>query len=269
MKKRITSELLHIALVITLLRGDPRRLVLNENVLSTNFFNDVYDLDHAEGPNWAHTRANYHRLLIDPGLEDTKSLNSYFNPDENIFDSNYNDDFDEEAAERLYRQQARLLVLSRLNSPYRTRKDAPPAGFQDITAYLVSDTTSSLQSNTVAGIMEARSPPTPVVGSSGGVASFAETSPPPSVDSGHEGFCSDTGSNRASESEGESNPSTPLAVALAENNSVSVEVGNLEQSSITDAAQERKDDRSEDEENEAFSAQLNEDLNLNANFEVS
>lgn len=196
-KKRITSELLHIALVITLLRGDTRRYALNNNVLSTNFFNDVHDLDHIEGPNWAYTRTNYHRLFIDPGAEQIKSLSGDFNPYYNPYDDSPNELEDEfEMDDNLYLQQWRLQMLGRLNSPYRIGKEAAPR-FQDITAYLVSDTTSAVLPNSLAGLPEVQPPPP---GSSSGGGSGLNA-PSPSIDSGHE----DSGDEgRVSTSESES-----------------------------------------------------------------
>lgn len=137
-KKRITSELLHIALVITLLRGNPRLLPQDPRLLSTNFFNDVYpDRVLVEGQNWAFSRSSYHHL-IDSGFQPVKSLGPTLDfdpldpdPDEFVLDLDI---------EEFYRQQSNLLTLSSLNA-VNQRKDVIPT-FNDITAYLVSDTTA-------------------------------------------------------------------------------------------------------------------------------
>lgn len=203
-KKRITTELLHIALVITLLRDSPRHIRLYDNVLSSNFFNDVDNFDNilVEGPNWAFTRTNYHRLgmYIDPGIVQTKSFSGNFHSYSDDYDTllDSDNDADDEGTnldEEIYRQQSRLLLLSNLNAAY-VRKD-PIQTFRDITAYLVSDTTTETLPNSLAGIPIA--PPASSGGSSGPTGGAS-----PSGDSGND--TGDSGDESGRHSTSESDP---------------------------------------------------------------
>lgn len=224
-KKRITTELLHIALVITLLRGNPRHVGIYDNVISSNFFNDVDNFVNIDqilqgGPTWAFSRTNYHRLgggYHDPGIEYAKSLSGSFDPyhDDDIFGedihSSYNNEEDRmDLAEEAYRQQSRLLLLSNLNAAY-VRKD-PIQIFRDITAYLVSDTTTETLPSGLAGLpvvppasssSSGGSSPGGNNGGSGNIVPTGSTSPTPSsADSGNDsGTDSGDESGRNSESE--------------------------------------------------------------------
>lgn len=187
-KKRITRDLLHLALIITLLRESPRRLGIYNNVIRSNFFNDIDDfvnIDniHVEGPNWAFSRANYHNhrfgigRYIDSGPQVVKNFAGSFS---SLEDDLYLDNSDDITLEdEVYRQQSRLLLLPHLNAA-TVYKD-PTHGFRDITAYLVSGTSTNVLPNSLVDL-----PLVTPSGSSGNNVQSENPSPSPSADSGND-----------------------------------------------------------------------------------
>lgn len=133
-KKHICSELLHIALVITLLRGHDNRFYRRSPVISTNFFNDVSVSNDIMGPSWAYSRTSFHHFYRDPPLHEIKALEGNLAED---FMELTDDDLD---IDLNIINQLRSLTLSRFNSLPTLGKDQPT--FQDITAYLLSESTS-------------------------------------------------------------------------------------------------------------------------------
>lgn len=203
-KKRICNELLHIALVISLLRsGTNNRYFHQVPVISSNFFNDVTVSNDIVGPSWAYSRTSFHHHLH----------HSYHDPmpyhEMKTFDSNYmsgtgrlSDDFEADFIEDLdvdlnIINQLRILTLNRFNSLPRLGKDLP--AFQDITAFLLSESTSPTNTastpTSVPDAVEYVSPTVPPVQQNhqqmvtvGDLTSLSEETLPmsPGEDSGHE-----------------------------------------------------------------------------------
>lgn len=137
-KKRISSELLHIALVITLLRGNDNRFYRQSPVISTNFFNDVGVSNDIMGPSWAYSRTSFHHHFYhDPPIHEIKAIETNYSMNDDLNSEYGDEDID---IDLMIINQLRSLTISRFNSLPRLGKDQPT--FQDITAYLLSESTS-------------------------------------------------------------------------------------------------------------------------------
>lgn len=192
-EKRINNELLHIFLVITLLRnGNDNRFYRQSPVISTNFFNDVSVSNDIMGPSWAYSRTSFHHqhFYHDPPIHEIKTLDSgnYYDTGVNDVDSEYgDDDFD---IDLNIINQLRSLTLSRFNSLPRLGKNEP--NFQDITAYLLSESTSPSNAASPPSTEDGVEYDTPIVSPAqqNHQVEITELSPEsllsPVIDSGHE-----------------------------------------------------------------------------------
>jgi len=138
-KKRITSELLHIALVLTMLNGD----LYNNRRPQEHYVNEANVTDYNIGPSWAYMRTPFHQeSYYEPSRHHAKSIMDIYEPDfEPELVPNMVDDME-------ILNQMRAWAISRTNSLTKPRKSELP--FQSFTAYLVSNTTNGAVPNGVA-----------------------------------------------------------------------------------------------------------------------
>ncbi|CAG7820529.1 unnamed protein product [Allacma fusca] len=125
-KRRITTNLLQVALLLLYLRGDFPATYNHRN--NFNISNPEYNL----GPSWGYAQTNFHRNNYDGINIHPKSVHSF---EQNYLEFSDNDILDVIRSHSINSFRSHISAITKVS-------DAVPS-FQDVTAYLLSNTSAS------------------------------------------------------------------------------------------------------------------------------